>query len=456
MGIRPGGRAQTSPVGIALIIGITLTGATVIVVFGGAALDDTQQQSQVSQAEQALTQFDSKAAQVALGEAGAQRVDVARSDGSYRVHTDAGRVKLVHRNWTGDENDPKDETIYEKSLGAVVYESDGTQLAYQGGGVWRLDESGAARVVSPPEFHYRGATLTFPIIRVAGGGGSGHGFLTVSDTSTGTVFPDASQTYGGSNDAYANPISNGTMVVEIESEYCEGWRSYFESRSEGTISECDEGVIEASLETFGDRGDLSITGGSIEPRGVGEITDSEIRFEQGDDSSDFNNFAWSMYGEDEDGKQFEIFVESPTGGGNVDVGDSLRVIMYFSEDGGENYETWINETAFEVRETDDDIQYVTVDMLGDAQLERADSLENEMHYDGENHISIVEDLGSPEPFENVTRAYFDRLSDLDLETTEKAASSMGDGSTWTFNYEGDGRVITYLHVTENNVEVEVN
>ncbi|MFW5958735.1 MAG: DUF7289 family protein [Natronomonas sp.] len=455
MGTRPGRRAQTSPVGIALIIGITLTGATAIVVFGGAALDDTQQESQVSQAEQALTQFDSKVAQVALGEASSQHVDLGEGDGSYRVDPDAGNVRIVHRNYTGNE-EGKDEEVYNGSLGAVVYESGGTQLAYQGGGVWRLDESGAARVISPPEFHYRGATLTFPIITVSDGGGSGDRSVRVSKPSTTTIYPDSSQPYEDPNEVYANPVSNGTMVVEIESDYCEGWRSYFISRSDGTISECENGVIEASLETFGDRGDLAISGGTISPRGVGELKDSTITFEQGDDSSDFNNFAWSMYGEDEDGNQFEVYVERPSGGGNMDVGDSLRVIMYFSDDGGDTYETWVNETAFEVQETNDDIQYVTVDMLGEAEMERVDSQTNQMYYDdGETYENVV-GLKSPEPIENVTREYFSRLSDIDLETDEKAASSMGDSSTWSFDYDGDGRVITYLHVTENDVEIKLD
>ena len=92
-------RAQSSPIGIVLILGITLTGAVGLAVFGGAALDDAQQDSRVGQAEQSMTQFDSQAAQVALGESNSQRVQFGTNSGQYSVDEDAGNVRLIHKNW---------------------------------------------------------------------------------------------------------------------------------------------------------------------------------------------------------------------------------------------------------------------------------------------------------------------------------------------------------------------
>lgn len=453
------GRAQTSPLGVALLVGITLATATAIVVFGGAALEGTQEDSRMAQAEQAMTQFDSKAAQVALGEAGAQRVQLGGAGGTYRVDPEAGNLTLYHYNRTEEEGNY--EELYSTSLGAVVFESGTTEIAYQGGGVWRLDDD-AATMVSPPEFHYRGATLTFPVVTVVGDAStSGSQAVRILGGETSTVFPNESRNYED-GEPYRNPIENGSMIVEIESAYCEGWQSYLASRSEGNVSECDDGVVNATLETFGDRGELDITGGTISPRGVGELQESTITFSQTDagQASDFNNFEWSMYGEDDDDRQFELYAESIEGQGDMEEGDPIRIVMYYSPDGGDTYETWVNDENFTI-EVDDE-PYVTVDMLGDVEMERKETDEFDgtggdiPRFEGEefNETPFFEDEDTA-PIENITRDYFDQLDETDLHTQEANNANMGDASSWAFDYEGGGQVITYLHVTENEIEAEI-
>jgi hypothetical protein len=227
-----------------LIISLTLTSAVVIVVAGGAALQDTQQEARVGQAEQAMTQFDSRVAQVALGASSSQNVPIGQQNGNYRVDEDAGSIRIYHENYTADET----EYIYGtdtswKSLGAVVYESGNTQIAYQGGGVWRQNADGGAMMISPPEFHYRAATLTFPLIRVNGtdsAGGRTNARVTPSGIEP--VFPHPSRTYDATGGSYENPMERGSIFVEIRSDYCRGWESFFESRTESAIKQqCTEG-----------------------------------------------------------------------------------------------------------------------------------------------------------------------------------------------------------------------
>jgi hypothetical protein len=239
LGNRPD-RAQTSPLSVLLILSITLTAATVIVVFGGAALEGVQQESQVGQAEQAMTQFDSRTAQVALGDSSSQNINIGQQNGNYRVDEDAGAIRIYHEDY---DNNGSIEYIYgsennRKSLGAVVYEGADTRIAYQGGGVWRENSAGSSTMVSPPEFHYRDATLTFPLIRVNGDDSAG-GRTNARVTHSGVdpVFPHPDETYDGSTEPYENPMENGSILVEIRSRYCTGWESFFESRSEGSIEQ---------------------------------------------------------------------------------------------------------------------------------------------------------------------------------------------------------------------------
>lgn len=452
-----GERGVTSPLGIILIFGMTLLAATAIVVIGSAAFEATQQDTRVSQAEQALTQFDSKAAQVALGETDSQQVNFGQNGGSYSVDEESGTLRIIHQNWSEGE----DQYLYEGTLGAVVYDSGDTTLAYQGGGVWRLDNDGAARMISPPEFHYRGATLTFPIITVtADGVQSGDRSADVSHTSTSGIFPNASAEYTD-DEPFTNPIAEGELIVEIESEYCEGWWSYFDSRSEGNITECEDDTVQASLETFGDKGELSITGGTISPRGVGEVTESVLKFSHDDSgqNSDFNNFEWSLYGESGD-QQFEIYAAA---GGGTSEGDPLTIVVYYSEDGGDTFDMWVNETEFTVEvDEDGEFEYVIVDMLSDVEMQFTDEYAEHGNADGRefsgdefNESPSFELSSSDEPIANITQAYLPNLDDMDFETQERSNANMGDASNWEFDYDGDGRVITYLHITENEVAVRL-
>lgn len=274
---RDPGRAQSSVIGVVLIIGMTLAAASAVVMFGGAAMDDGRQQSEIGQAEQAMTQFDSRTAQVALGDSDVQTVRLGQNGGQYRVEPDEGRIVLTHENRTSPGSV---EEIYNDTLGAFVYEKNGVEIAYQGGGVWRKD-NGRSALVSPPEFHYRSGTLTLPIVKTNGTGsaaGSAQARVAKQGQSR-PVFPNASDNYDGHPQIeYGNPLPNGSVYVEIESKYCEGWQSYFESRTEGgiqeTCSEDREGTVRLELAvpfegTFEDEvvvsSDYEQSGGKDEP-----------------------------------------------------------------------------------------------------------------------------------------------------------------------------------------------
>jgi hypothetical protein len=175
-------RGQSSVVGYALVIGLVVVAVTTVVVFGAAALTDAQDESAVSRAEQTMTLFDSQTAQVALGDSSVHTVDLGGTSGTYQVDPNAGSISIVQLDCDDDGNDDGDAVVTGGAseddayimdpveLGRMTYTTGDTTLAYEGGGVWRKDEGGDARMISPPEFHYRGQTLTLPIIQTRGSG----------------------------------------------------------------------------------------------------------------------------------------------------------------------------------------------------------------------------------------------------------------------------------------------
>jgi hypothetical protein len=127
------------------------------------------------------------------------------------------------------ENGTDTTVTYNGSIGALEYVGDRRTVAMQGGGVWAM-EGGRGRMISPPEYHYRGETLTFPIVRLTGdesspASGTGVVRRNASDASAVTEIP--------------NPLRNGTVVVEVQSDYYEGWYDFFTRRADGTVTKDD-------------------------------------------------------------------------------------------------------------------------------------------------------------------------------------------------------------------------
>lgn len=224
-------RGVSSPIGVILLIGMTVAVVTAVVVVGGAAIDDTRANAERSQMENAMSQFSSKASLVSLGESGSQQFNLGRvSEGDVSVKDRAGNATLYINRTNGER-----EYITNVSMGSIVYQNGGTEIAYQGGGVWKRS-NGHSTMVSPPEYHYKLETLTFPIINVTGSGGnSGQISGTIrSDTTSEQLYPDSER-------GFNNPVEDGTVYVEIESKYCSGWESFFRERTYGGIKGCNEG-----------------------------------------------------------------------------------------------------------------------------------------------------------------------------------------------------------------------
>ena len=234
-------RAQSSVIAVVLLVGLTVTGATAVFVIGSDALSETQRDANVDSAENALSQIDAKASRVAAGTNNTEVLTVADSgDGETRVDPNAGFVNVTMENETTGE---VQDVLLNESLGRVVYEVDGEQIAFQGGGVWRKTGDGS-RMISRPDVHYRGddqesPTATIPLTLIEGENSTGDD-LTISDNGTGLRFPIRD------DDNRSNPILEGRINMTIQSEYYLAWGDYLEQLT-GGIADYDHDENEVSI-----------------------------------------------------------------------------------------------------------------------------------------------------------------------------------------------------------------
>jgi hypothetical protein len=218
------GRAEASVLGVVLLLGVTIAGASGVMLYGSEAFESSIQDAEVSNVENKMSHLSSKSSLVALGDSSSQQFTLGRmSEGSTTVDESAGEITLVH------EESGKTNPIGTWQLGAVVYTNGENEVAYQGGGVWRK-RGDSSWMASPPEYHYRGSTLTFPIVRITGSG-----------STAGQTNGEIRQIESGTpvEDFPSNPLTSGKIVVKIQSDYCQGWYNFLSQRAEGTTYECD-------------------------------------------------------------------------------------------------------------------------------------------------------------------------------------------------------------------------
>lgn len=473
--------AQAEPIGVVLVIGLVLASTTVVVAFGSAAIGDVQSRSELDRAENGMTLLDSRLSTVALGDSETQSVDLPTTSGGYTVDPDAGTIRIVHRNYDGSN----DATLVPNtSLGAIVYRSDGASIAYQGGGVWRSYEDGSTRMVSPPEFHYRQGTLTFPLVRIEGSGGA-TGTATVTARSAGrgaSVYPDEATYPNGKN--YSNPVEDGTVEVIIDSEYAEAWGSYFSTRTDGNVSYPGPNTVAVELITIGTLGDFQMppeTQG-LTVRGMDSghsLQDFSFTIRPQDtEESSFANLDWSLYAR-QGQRQFEIHVG---GNGVNDCNEDVALSLYYSDDGGDTHHGWYSDDYLETKcgevngkPADGDEIWVDVDLTppnGTASMNYEKVKNDNVHFksgsktlasdatfdDHPPDPGVTYTSGSDEDLPVLTRHYFAKMGPgFDLVVADQNNAGIGEsGSAGYIYYGGNGRVVTYLHITNHNVTAQVN
>jgi flagellin-like protein len=459
-------RGQSEVIGVVLLLSITVVVVTAISASGAGVLGDAQTDSRIAQTENSMSQMSSKAGLVALGNSDTHTFDLGDiDDGTVEVREDAGEVRL----YLDENTDP----IYKETYGAVVATVGGAEVAYQGGGVWKKDGDRSI-MVSPPEYHYQQQTLTFPVIRVAGEdrtSGSVQGQL-INRGDSQSIYPDGSE-------KNTNPLEDGKVIVEIQSEYYQGWYEFFDARTEGTVEIDDETqtvtveldvpfetTIENAVTTTLPDG-ITINGGEkpdphqegVDYPSASPVIDNRIdRCVSGeDDCSSIDGNETIQHTEAEDGIYYASDEEIPdtltvnTNGQDIDVvinGDFNPDDLSINEGGSVSFYV---KGEFNLHGSD------TVNKEGDpSQL--FVYLHSDVNSGHQGTPSFTGVIYAP-------NTDFTLGGNTDFEGALIVNSLRIDGNAGTFTYDESLEVdieitesadtITYLHVTENEVKVEL-
>ena len=218
-------RAAAPIVGLVLMLGIVVTGASIVYVAGMDAKASVQDASQADSTEATLQEAGATFSSLAHDGGGAtDTVDFGTSADDVAVNADGQlRVRLNGRTGCTAETD----------LGTVVADSgSGVEVAYQAGAVFRRSPSGTT-IVQSPRLDYRTEsmdgqpirTVSFPVTNVSGDV-RGTGAVVASANASADGFQDElCLTDGGAVDL--NYVREVTITVE-GSDYYEAWHRYFQ------------------------------------------------------------------------------------------------------------------------------------------------------------------------------------------------------------------------------------
>jgi len=471
-------RAVSAVVGVVLLLAVTIASVGVITAAAGVAMDDTRTNIRETAAENALYQYDAVVSEVAYGSADQRRVGLGDTgDGKYEIRPDAGEMRVIHRNFSDDD---RDQLILEETLGAFVYESGNTEIASQGGAVFRRDGAGSV-LLSAPQMRYADQTFTAPVVGLRNGGDRASAThqvraLVSSVAPTEVRYPNRAYSYNNSNKSYANPVTSGAIVVEVESDYYTAWASHFRTIDSSVNVTVDADAERATLvlPTEAVNGDDIPLGDGQNLRGIDENEHAvnELNITLPTEQSDWNSFGGATVEISGFRGTYTVTFDDPSGKGPCDNDVSVDVTAEYTPDTGST-RTWTRNDAF--NDSTGAFTYGCVDgndelyanLTGDTNLTYGagpDPIMLDQHTADGNQSYAHGDEASIDFLTNHYVAMTGGNTKLELDSwsgNNGNGNGGGQNSIDTNAATGDidydsGAVITYLRVTNTTVNTTLN
>ena len=217
--------AVSETIGYSFILGIVVVSVGVMMVIAYPTLVNMQETAFIEAESQALNMLSGRINMVGLGATSSQVTRMDLNGGTMNVYNDSDNwLNISVKNETGDE-----VQIFNKRLGKLEYTINENTIAFENGGIFRKYPSGDPVMIRPPEFHYNGETLTFPVIRFNNSASAGgKGAITIYTSSANPpmiVYPNVTS-------ANINPIIGKQIRIQLKSDYYKAWARYIEERTE--------------------------------------------------------------------------------------------------------------------------------------------------------------------------------------------------------------------------------
>jgi hypothetical protein len=209
-------RGQSAVVGYAILLGLVITGALLVVVFGSLAIDDLQASSDLESNQYTMREVDSRLSQIAVSRSDVQTLEFGERP--VTVSNESHMNVTVNRNPFCQVRIP---------MGSLTRDADRGQVAYEGGGVWVKERSGVG-MVSPPDFQYRNGTIDFPITQIDGSVSRASGGLTASYNETASLETRQEIRKTLRRSACRQPTN---VTITVQSDYYRAWGRFLEQKT---------------------------------------------------------------------------------------------------------------------------------------------------------------------------------------------------------------------------------
>ncbi|MBC7085628.1 MAG: hypothetical protein H5T43_04605 [Methanomethylovorans sp.] len=469
--------AESSVVGIVIILMLTTLSVGTILLYGIPTINDMQDMAKTQKVEQAFTVLDSRVSKVALGESPLQTTSLSLMGGTLEVKGEGAsynnsEITIVLANidapwydsfskqryrwgaWEGFETQ-NDFTMFNVPMGYIIYNKDDRIVGYEGGGVWSKYPTGQAVMISPPEFNYNGETLTLPVMCIIGNtsisGGTDVG-ITVSSTNIPTVlYPDPVK-----DKRMINPLKSDKVLIYIKSNFYNAWCDYANTLAytSATVDETNSTAV-VELEVMPPMGKSVLTHnfkvGALNVSRAAPMHnfsfDFGARSSQGLNPTNYQISATS-------GTKTLIYSLAKKGGAN-----QLQLTVTYQDTAAASYtEKWNGVNVFPVKGTKQDQQAI-VDLL-DKNFVMKYASDKDFSWNDTSAVSLPPNVnfhnGDETSLYNITQHYM-RLITMDgsvkfsLNSPGKSDPVDYDKSSLTLYYDGMPGAITYLHVTRNDL-----
>jgi hypothetical protein len=474
--------ADSSVIGMIIILMLTTLSVGAILLYGMPTINDMQDMAKSQKAEQAFTVFDSRTSKVALGESPVQTTSLSLMGGSLEVNGDStsyneSEITVVLADidapwydsfsqqryrlgsWEGFETETN-FTMFNVSMGSIIYKKDDRIVGYEGGGVWSKYPTGKAVMISPPEFNYNGETLTLPVMCINGNtsiSGATDVAITVSSNNMPTVlYPNPVM-----DNRMINPLKSDKVLVYIKSDFYNAWADYANTLAytSATVDEVNSTAV-VELEVMPAMGKSTLTHNfkvgvlnASKPSPMYNFSfDLGARASQGLNPSNYQISATS-------GSKTLTYSLAKKGGAN-----QLQLnVAYQDTDAAPYVEEWNGIDVFPITGSKQD-QEAIVDLLDKSFIMEYDA-SDDFSWNDTSVVSLppnVEFNGGEEvSLYNITQHYM-KLITMDgsvkfsLNSPGKSDPVDYDESSLTLNYEGMSGAITYLHVTRNDLTTSLS
>jgi hypothetical protein len=191
---------------------------------------------------ESLSIIDGRISMVAYGITPSQPSKFDLNGGKMTVSNQSdSRVTVTVYNSSGVQKE-----LFNKSLGKLEYVVGDQKIGYENGGLFRKFPEGNTVMITPPEFHLDGGTLTFPIFRINGNDSiSGKGVIAINSISNDSISNKNPVTiYPNVPNNFSNPIFDNQVEIRIKSEYYKSWAQYIIERTEASNTTTNDSTQE--------------------------------------------------------------------------------------------------------------------------------------------------------------------------------------------------------------------